>query len=89
VQETTTIRPRELLLVNGKTQVLSISVAIENHSGTVITATIAHEWYGGLWPPTDLYVAVKKRVEKHEVWVHRPGYLVGELGSIGNIMKLG
>jgi hypothetical protein len=51
---------REMLLTNGKTKVLSLPVAIENDSPTAITTSLAHEWYGGIWPPTDLYVAVRK-----------------------------
>src|SRR2546422_10924472 len=88
VPEATTLHSRELLLVNGKTQVLSIPTAIENHSETTIVTTIAHEWYGGLWPPTDLYVVVKKRTEQDKVWLSSPGYLVGELGSTGSFTRV-
>ena len=79
---------REMLLTNGKTKVLSLSVAIENDSPTAITANLAHEWYGGLWPPTDLYVAVRKESERGPVWEEGPGYRVGEKGSADSLMTI-
>ena len=57
--EKTTIASEEKKLTNGKTQVLSIPVSLENWSSDEITSTISHEWYGGIHPPTDLYAAVK------------------------------
>ena len=35
--------------------ILVLPVEITNASQQPITATLAHEWYGGEWPPTDLY----------------------------------
>jgi hypothetical protein len=78
----------EMLLTNGKTKVLSLPVAIENDSPTAITTNLAHEWYGGIWPPTDLYVAVRKESERGPVWVEGPGYLVGEKGSADSPTKI-
>jgi hypothetical protein len=77
----TNIRRKQLLLANGPTQVSSLPVVIENKSSSAITTTIDHEWYGGLWPPTDLYLAVKVEREGFS-WREAPGYLIGELGSI-------
>jgi len=79
---------REMLLTNGKTKVLSLSVAIENDSPIAITAGLAHEWYGGIWPPTDLYAAVRKESERGSVWEEGPGYRVGEKGSADSLMTI-
>lgn len=35
-----------------------LPVTIENKSSQPIRTSLAHEWYGGIWPPTDLYAAV-------------------------------
>ena len=88
IAEDTRAVVREMLLTNGKTKVLSLPVAIENDSPTAITTSLAHEWYGGLWPPTDLYVAVRKESERGPVWAEGPGYLVGEKGSADSPTKI-
>lgn len=79
---------REMLLTNGKTKVLSLPVAIENDSPTAITARLEHEWYGGLWPLTDLYVAVRKEGDSGVVWIERPGYLGGEIESADSLATI-
>lgn len=76
------IRPRTLKLVNGDALVLSIPIEIKNYSAKPVTMKLAHEWYGGVWPPTDLVVAVKMKQAGGEVWVDGPGYQVGEDGSV-------
>lgn len=48
---------------------------------------LAHEWYGGIWPPTDLYAAVV-RDEKGKVWLNAPGYRVGEKDNTDNLITL-
>jgi len=80
---TTSIRARETLLVNGKTKVLSIPIEIRNVSPRTILTNLAHEWYGGIWPETDLYVAAKPLAADAGEWSFAPGYQVGELGSKG------
>jgi hypothetical protein len=50
---------------------------ITNASTNVIKTTLAHEWHGGKWPPTDIYAssASEKAVDgKH----FTPVYLAGE-----------
>jgi hypothetical protein len=52
---------------------------------------LTHEWYGGIWPPTDLFVAVQMRGANNTFWTDAPGYQVGEKGSIekGTVLKSG
>jgi hypothetical protein len=78
----------EMLLRNGKTKVLSLLVAIENDSPSAITARLEHEWYGGIWPPTDLYVAVRKESDGGALWVEKPGYRVGEKDSADSLTTI-
>jgi hypothetical protein len=78
IAEDTRAVVREMLLTNGKTKVLILPVAIENASSIPIMAGLQHEWYGGIWPPSDLYVAVRKESDSGAIWIERPGYLVGE-----------
>ena len=60
---------------------LVLAVKVTNESPDEITATLAHEWHGGLWPPTDLYVSVTPAdAKKPRPFV--PVYLVGEDPSI-------
>ena len=58
------IEPRQTLLrptlspgYDGKMRrVLVLPLQITNRSSQTLRADLAHEWFGGLWPPTDLYV---------------------------------
>src|SRR5215470_6423692 len=86
--EKTTIASEEKKLTNGKTQVLSIPVSLENWSSDEITSTISHEWYGGIHSPTDLYAAVRVLVEGKEIWEIQQVYLEGELGSSEGVTTL-
>jgi len=81
IAEDTRAVVKEMLLTNGITKVLSLPVAIENDSSTTIMAKLQHEWYGGMWPSSDLYVAVRKEIDSGAIWEERPGYLVGEIES--------
>jgi hypothetical protein len=87
----TKIRPRNLYLANGETPVLSIPIEITNSSSTSVKVNLTHEWYGGIWPPTDLYVAVQMRGAASTFWADAPGYQVGEKDSIekGTVLKSG
>jgi hypothetical protein len=67
-------------LTNGRADVLAVPVRIENRSTQVISATIAHEWYGGEWPPTDLGAAVRRAAENS--WRTSEIYLLGEFGGL-------
>lgn len=78
------LRPRDLYLTNGKTAVLSIPVEITNSSSRSIRMSLSHEWYGGIWPATDLYVAAQLSDAKGTIWATAPGYQVGEKGSAGS-----
>ena len=76
----TKITARKLKSVNGEVSVLSIPVEITNSSSQTINMNLAHEWYGGIWAPTDFYVAVKLfDTEKKTVWEDLPAYQVGNL----------
>ncbi len=80
--EKTTLSSIEKQLKNGKTQVLSIPIAIENWRSDEVKSNISHEWYGGIHPPTDLYAAVKTLdYEGKEIWIAQHVYVEGELGS--------
>jgi hypothetical protein len=80
---TNIIAPVSLQHTNGKARTLTLAlpIRIENRSQQVITARIAHEWYGGEWPQTDLGAAVKKSEDASEEWRASEVYLVGELGG--------
>lgn len=82
------ISPRLMNLAWGKLPVLSIPVAVTNTSAHQISMNLAHEWYGGIWPPTDLYVAVQQGYGKGKVWSNAPGYRVGEKGTANNLVTL-
>ena len=60
---------------------LILSVKIVNHSSKEITTSLAHEWHGGQWPPTDLYASVSK-VQAKQPSSFEPVYLRGETGKI-------
>jgi hypothetical protein len=49
---------------------------------------LAHEWYGGIPPPTDLCVAVQASGAKGIFWSVGPGYQVGEEGSAISLVVL-
>jgi hypothetical protein len=66
---------------NDRYDTLALPIRIENRSHQVITARIAHEWYGGEWPPTDLGAAVRLVGDTSGKWRGSEVYLVGELGS--------
>lgn len=66
----------------GRQPILSFPVRIENRSHRTITAYIANEWYGGEWPPTDLYAAVRKSGDKTARWSSHEVYVVGETGHV-------
>ena len=85
---TNKIRARVLSLANGKTLVLSIPVEITNSSSRSIRMNLSHEWYGGIWPPTDLYVAVRLSGAEKTTWEDAPGYQVGEKDSVSGKTKL-
>ncbi len=76
------IKARQLDSVNGKDSVLSVPVEITNSSAQSISTNLAHEWYGGIWTPTDFYVAVQKTgSELDGDWRNGPAYQVGNLGT--------
>lgn len=57
--------------------VLVLPVQITNRSSVPIKMTIAHEWYGGEWPPTDLYVSMLRPGGK-SLPTFTPVFLAGE-----------
>jgi hypothetical protein len=82
------ISSREMKLAWGKLPVLSIPIAITNSSAREISMNLSHEWYGGIWPLTDLYVAVQPNSAKGGLWSDGPGYRVGEEGSANSLVIL-
>jgi hypothetical protein len=71
--------------INGDISVLSIPVEIKNSSSQTISMNLAHEWYGGIAPLTDFYVAaLVTNWEKKLFWYAQPAYQVGNLGIINN-----
>jgi len=72
----------------GMLPVLSLPVAIANSSARQIKMNLAHEWYGGVWPSTDLYVAVQPTDGKDKFWLEAPGYRVGEKDSADALVIL-
>ena len=79
---TNVINPVSMRLTNGWTDVLGFPIRIENRSAKTITAKIAHEWFGGIWPPTDLSAAAKRADDPSALWQASEVYLVGEWGGI-------
>ena len=63
--------------------ILVLPITITNSSDRAVAAHLAHEWHGGLWPPTDLYALVKPA---NPLWAHpvnpvdliHPVFLAGE-----------
>ena len=74
-------------LAGGKTQVLSVPVEIRNNSHESIQTELSHEWYGGIWPPTDLLFAVKD-INRTNTWETAPAYQVGQKDSVDNKVTL-
>jgi hypothetical protein len=64
-----------------KGRALVLPVKITNSSTDEIKATIAHEWHGGLWPPTGLYASVTPTKATKEAPFH-PVFLVGESSEL-------
>lgn len=89
--KTTKISARKLSSVNGEANVLSIPIEITNSSAQTISMNLAHEWYGGIWAPTDFYIAALiPNWEREMVWNQRPAYQVGNLDKINKtILKPG
>ena len=54
-----------------------LSLKIANESEEEIKTALAHEWHGGIWPPTDIYASVTPEKEK-KIRPFHPVYLVGE-----------
>ncbi len=79
---TNVVAPVSMRFKNGPAEVFGLPIRIENRSGKTITAIIAHEWYGGLWPPTDLRAAAKRAEAPPEYWQASEVFLVGELDTI-------
>lgn len=59
---------------NGK---LILLLTIANNSEREINTTLAHEWHGGLWPPTSLYASITP-ADREGANPLTPVYLVGE-----------
>ena len=64
----------------GQQAILNFPVRMENRSDRAITAYVANEWYGGEWPRTDLYAAVRKSGDKSAPWTSHEVYVSGETG---------
>lgn len=75
------VRKRTL---NGPQRVVSIPIKITNRRSTSITSQLNHEWPGGIWPPTDLFVR-GRITSKKSGWGDRPGYLTGEKDSKNDV----
>src|SRR5262249_54712176 len=56
---------------------LVLDLEIANNRGEPIKTSLAHEWHGGLWPPTSLSASVKPMKAK-ETAAFVPVYLAGE-----------
>jgi len=81
----TKLRPSQSKGYDGKPRtVLVLPVKVTNKSQKIIKANIAHEWYGGEWPPTDLHVYMEVN-EKPAIY---PVFLVGEKGSAAKATTL-
>ena len=83
----TTITPTQITYSNGRRgTLLVLPVQLENHSDKVLKTEIAHEWHGGIWPPTDLSVYMPNG--RSAIY---PVFLVGESDSLTKptILRLG
>ncbi len=67
--------------VDPKLKVLCLRVNLTNASQKPIRVSAAHEWHGGIWPPTDVYTVVSTRNAERPRRFH-PVYLAGESGKI-------
>jgi hypothetical protein len=56
---------------------LVLAVKVTNNSPDAVRTTLAHEWHGGLWPPTGLYASVTAAGERKDS-AFVPVYLAGE-----------
>src|SRR6266568_4412498 len=79
---TNRIAAMPMALKNGRAEVLALPIRIDNHSHRTIRAEIAHEWFGGIWPPTDLGAAVRRIDDPMDKWRASEVYLVGQLGTL-------
>ena len=77
----THIAPAPIPMNTAKEDVLVLPILVENRSSETITAKLAHEWYGGRWPPTDLQAATRRSTDPAGKWEVQPVFLVGEDGS--------
>jgi hypothetical protein len=66
--------------VGRKQKHLILPLTITNRSTLEIQATLAHEWHGGLWPPTAIHASVTPENAK-EVRPFHPVYRWGEDGK--------
>jgi hypothetical protein len=66
--------------VSRKQKHLILPLTITNRSALEIQAKLAHEWHGGLWPPTAIYASVTPEDAK-EVRPLHPVYRWGEDGK--------
>ena len=73
----TTIAPTEGKSRGEDIMILALQIEVLNNSQVTIESTIAHEWYGGEWPPTDLNMCVPHWEHEKTPFIH-PVYLVGE-----------
>ena len=71
----TTIQPQPHHGKNGVVPTLILPVRLENYSAQTLKFRLSHEWYGGRWPPTDLFAYLP---ENGSI---APVYLAGERGS--------
>jgi hypothetical protein len=79
----TVIQLKQVSFQNRMISVLSIPVKITNYSRRAITTILSHEWYGGIPPLTDFFVAAQKTSGSMKMfWDTAPAYQVGNLGSI-------
>jgi hypothetical protein len=74
-----------LIGANGMTNVVGLRVDIKNRSASTISALLNHEWYGGLWPDSDIQLEVRPR-RRGSVWRRAPGFLLAERGNENNVM---
>jgi hypothetical protein len=68
--------------------IVVLPVKVTNLSKETIQATMAHEWHGGEWPPTDLYASVTP-VKATKSMPFVPVYLAGEDQDAARETKIG
>jgi hypothetical protein len=71
-------------LANRDIDVCVLPVTIENRSSRTVRTSLAHEWLGGEWPPTDIYAAVLRPVapgKKPNVGF-KPVFLAGDRNEL-------